>query len=125
MYPFDAGCDFVRNGWYAAGWSRDVGEELVARTFLDEPVVLFRTSAGEAVALADRCAHRAYPLSLGTRAGDTLRCGYHGFTYDGGGRCVAIPSQPHIPSSYGVRTYPTIERGGMVMDLDGRGRTRR
>jgi vanillate O-demethylase monooxygenase subunit len=114
MYPFDEGLDYVRNGWYAAGWSGDFGETLLARTFLDEPVVLYRTSDGEAVALADRCAHRAYPLSLGTRIGDTVRCAYHGFTYDGRGRCVAIPSQEYVPAAYGVRRYPTIERGGVV-----------
>ena len=114
MYPFGPGLDYVRNGWYAAGWSGDFGEALLTRTFLDEPVVLYRTSAGEAVALADRCAHRAYPLSLGTRLGDTVRCGYHGFTYDGHGRCVAIPSQQHVPAAYGVRRYPTLERGGVV-----------
>jgi vanillate O-demethylase monooxygenase subunit len=114
MYPFGPGLDYVRNGWYAAGWSGDFGEALLTRTFLDEPVVLYRTSAGEAVALADRCAHRAYPLSLGTRLGDTVRCGYHGFTYDGHGRCVAIPSQQHVPAAYRVRRYPTLERGGVV-----------
>jgi vanillate O-demethylase monooxygenase subunit len=113
-YPFGEGLDYVRNGWYAAGWSGDFGAALLARTFLDEPVVLYRTSDGEPVALADRCAHRAYPLSLGTRIGDNLRCGYHGFTYDGRGRCVAIPSQDHVPPAYGVRRYPTLERGGIV-----------
>jgi vanillate O-demethylase monooxygenase subunit len=114
MYPFEDGLDYVRNGWYAAAWSRELGDDVVARTFLEEPVILFRSSAGEAVALTDRCAHRAYPLSLGTRIGDTIRCGYHGFTYDCTGRCVAIPAQEHIPAAYGVRRYPTIERGGLV-----------
>jgi phenylpropionate dioxygenase-like ring-hydroxylating dioxygenase large terminal subunit len=114
VYPFEDGLDYVRNGWYAAGWSRDFGYELLARTFLDEPVILYRTIGGEPVALADRCAHRAYPLSLGTRIGDTLRCGYHGFSYDSEGRCVAIPAQERVPPAYGVRRYPTIERGGLV-----------
>jgi vanillate O-demethylase monooxygenase subunit len=114
MYPFEDGLDFVRNGWYAAAWAHDVGDAVLARTFLDEPVILYRTSDGEAVALTDRCAHRAYPLSLGTRIGDTIRCGYHGFTDDGTGRCVAIPAQEHIPAAYRVRRYPTIERGGLV-----------
>jgi phenylpropionate dioxygenase-like ring-hydroxylating dioxygenase large terminal subunit len=114
MYPFDNGRDYVRNGWYAAGWSGEFGETLLTRTFLDEAVILYRTSAGEPVALADRCAHRAFPLSLGTRIGDTVRCGYHGFTYDGQGRCVAIPSQDYVPPAYGVRHYPLLERGGVV-----------
>lgn len=116
MYPFDDGLDYVRNGWYAAGWSREFGETVLARTFLDEPVILYRKSEGEGevVALADRCAHRAYPLSLGTRMGDTIRCGYHGFTYNATGRCVAIPAQDHVPAAYGVRRYPTTEAGGLV-----------
>jgi vanillate O-demethylase monooxygenase subunit len=114
VYPFENGLDYVRNGWYAAGWSSDFGDGILGRTFLDEPVVLFRTCGGDAVVLSGRCAHRAYPLALGTRAGDAIRCGYHGFTYDGSGRCVAIPAQERIPAAYGVRRYPTIERGGLV-----------
>ncbi len=113
-YPFDDGLDYVRNGWYAAGWSSEFGDAFLTRTFLDEPVVLYRTAGGEPVALADRCAHRAFPLSLGTRIGDTVRCGYHGFTYEPTGRCVAIPSQAYVPPAYGVRRYPTLERGGLV-----------
>ena len=114
VYPFEAGLDYVRNGWYAAGFSADFGEVPLARQILGEPLVLYRTAGGEPVALIDRCAHRAYPLSLGTRVGDTLRCGYHGFTYDGKGRCVAIPSQDYVPPAYGVRSYPVLERGGVV-----------
>jgi vanillate O-demethylase monooxygenase subunit len=114
VYPFENGLDYVRNAWYAAGWSGDFGDGVLARTFLDEPVVLLRTSGGEAVVLSGRCAHRGYPLALGTRTGDTIRCGYHGFTYDGSGRCVAIPAQERIPAAYGVRRYPTLERGGLV-----------
>jgi len=114
MYPFDADLDYVRNAWYVAGWSADFGAELVARRYLDEPVVVYRSTSGTPVALADRCAHRAYPLSAGTRDGDTLVCGYHGFAYDCTGKCVAIPSQPHVPAAYGVRSYPTLERAGIV-----------
>jgi vanillate O-demethylase monooxygenase subunit len=81
---------------------------------LDEPVVLYRTGSGEVVALADRCIHRGYPLSLGAVDGERIVCGYHGFTYDAGGLCVAIPSQTRVPPAYAVRRYPTLERGGAV-----------
>jgi phenylpropionate dioxygenase-like ring-hydroxylating dioxygenase large terminal subunit len=73
---------FVRNQWYVAAYADEVGEELFARTVLGEPLVLFRAEDGSPVALADRCVHRRFPLSQSRREGDTIVCGYHGFTYD-------------------------------------------
>ncbi len=105
---------FVRNGWYAAIWSFDLADEPVARTFLDEPVVLFRTAAGRAAALADRCCHRAAPLSRGKVAGEALRCGYHGLVFDPEGRCVEVPIQTQIPPGARVRAYPVRERWNVV-----------
>src|SRR5579885_2260263 len=108
------GTMFVRNGWYAAIWSFDLADEPVARTFLDEPVVLFRTAAGRAAALADRCCHRAAPLSRGKVAGEALRCGYHGLVFDPEGRCVEVPIQTQIPPGARVRAYPVRERWNVV-----------
>lgn len=119
-YPFTDGLDFVRNAWYVAGWSHDFTRALAARRYLDEAVVMYRTASGEVSALADRCAHRAYPLSLGSLSGDQVVCGYHGFTYEAGGCCTRIPSQAHVPASYAVRRYPTLERAGIVWIWMGR-----
>jgi phenylpropionate dioxygenase-like ring-hydroxylating dioxygenase large terminal subunit len=105
---------FPKNGWYAAIWSKDLAAEPVARTFLGEPVVLFRGENGKAAALEDRCCHRAAPLSLGAVEGDHLRCGYHGLIFDAKGQCVSIPGQDSIPSSARVRAYPVAERYGVV-----------
>ncbi|HVW42950.1 MAG TPA: hypothetical protein VHC18_16525 [Amycolatopsis sp.] len=46
---------FPLNAWYAAAWDTEVGRTLLARTICDRPVVLYRTTSGEAVALADAC----------------------------------------------------------------------
>jgi len=57
---------YLRNVWYAAAWNHEVpAEKLLARQFLDEPVVLFRDETGKPRALFDRCPHRFAPLSLG------------------------------------------------------------
>ncbi len=101
---------FLRNCWYAAGWSKDVGTTLLARRILDEPVVLFRTEAGDIAALEDRCCHRAAPLSRGMLDGSAVQCGYHGLKFDRSGACVEIPGQAHIPSDVRVRSYPIVER---------------
>lgn len=105
---------FVRNQWYIAAYGYEVGRDLLARTLLGEPLVLYRTEAGTAVALADRCVHRRYPLSASHRSGDTIVCGYHGFTYDSSGTCVAVPGQRRIPRTARVASYPVVEQDSFV-----------
>lgn len=105
---------YVKNAWYVAGWSSEFTDALTPLTILEQPLVLFRTSAGEVVALEDRCPHRLLPLSKGRRIGDTIQCGYHGMTFDGDGRCVRIPGQDTIPSTAYVIAYPVHEKNAIV-----------
>lgn len=100
--------------WYAVAPSSAVGRHLLGIRAADRPVVLFRTVSGEAVALADRCAHRPYPLSAGTLDGDQVRCGLCGFVYDAGGQCVRVPTQPRVPFRASVAAYPVREEHGLV-----------
>ena len=51
--------NYPRDCWYVAATSDEVGSGLLGRKLLDRPVVLYRLASGEAVALEDRCAHRA------------------------------------------------------------------
>src|SRR5204862_8047699 len=68
---------FPKHGWYAAIWSKDLASAPIARTFLNEPVVLFRGAHAKAAALQDRSCPPAAPLSRGEDAGDPPPCGYH------------------------------------------------
>ncbi len=101
---------FLRNAWYIAAWAEEVTDAPFARRLLDEPVVLYRLADGTAVALQDRCCHRALPLSLGRVVGDRLQCGYHGLEYDRTGACVNVPGQSTIPAGARIKSYPVIER---------------
>ena len=85
---------FVRNAWYVAAWETEIGDTPLARTILNEPVVMFRTG-DSVVALEDRCCHRALPLSMGQVVGDHIRCGYHGLEFDAAGACVKVPGSRH------------------------------
>jgi phenylpropionate dioxygenase-like ring-hydroxylating dioxygenase large terminal subunit len=106
---------FIRNCWYLAGHSGEIAAGApLARRLLDEPVVLWRTGAGELVALLDRCSHRMAPLSKGRQEGDTLRCMYHGLRFDSRGACVEAPCQSGIPSNLRVRSFPVVERTGLI-----------
>ncbi|HJU24779.1 MAG TPA: aromatic ring-hydroxylating dioxygenase subunit alpha [Casimicrobiaceae bacterium] len=104
---------FIRNAWYAAGFSDEFGQALTARTFLCEAVVIYRRRDGAPVAFEDRCAHRRLPLSMGRLVeGDQIECGYHGLVYDCTGTCVKIPGQSRasIPAGAKVRAYPVLDR---------------
>lgn len=101
---------FLRNAWYVAAWSHEIGTTPLARTILGEPVALWRTSDGAIVAFADRCIHRHVPLSIGKPEGATLRCAYHGLVFDRDGACIAVPGQTQAPPGARVRTYPVVEK---------------
>lgn len=106
---------YLRNAWYPAAWSEELGDEPLARTFLDEPVVLYRDSAGEPAALKDMCAHRFAPLSLGKIQGDCIQCPYHGLVYDRRGACVHNPNgKGATPTSLSVASYPLHVNDGMI-----------
>ena len=100
--------------WYAPAASSQVDRELLPVRAAGLPVVLYRTEGGDVVALEDRCAHRAYPLSAGDLIGDTVRCGLCGFVYAPDGRCVDVPTQPHVPYGAQVASYPVREADGLV-----------
>ena len=111
MYPFTQGSFAVRNGWYVAAFARDVTRDLLARTILGQPVVLYRKQDGAAVAVGGRCPHRHYPLGESCLKGDSIECGYHGIAFGPDGQCTKVPSQTHVPRSYRIPTYPLVEHG--------------
>jgi vanillate O-demethylase monooxygenase subunit len=102
------------NQWYVAAYSTEIEDGLLGRTICDEPLVFYRTSAGEVVGLADRCVHRRYPLSLSHLKDDQIICGYHGFTYDKTGGCVAAPAQKRIPKAARVPSFQVREQDSLV-----------
>jgi vanillate monooxygenase len=105
---------YVRNRWYAAMLSRDVGRTPKQTWVLDTPVVLFRKLSNEVVALRDVCPHRHAPLSLGTVIGDEIQCRYHGFQFDSTGRCTKIPSERAIPGVIRTEPVSAVEALGFV-----------
>ena len=102
---------FLKNAWYAGAWDHEVTtDKPIARTILNEPLVLFRDTSGRIAALEDRCCHRHLPLSKGKVIGDILQCGYHGLEFDTSGVCVGVPGQTRVPPGSRIRSWPVLER---------------
>jgi vanillate O-demethylase monooxygenase subunit len=100
--------------WYAVATSAQVTSQPIGLRVAGRPVALARVASGAVLALEDRCAHRAYPLSAGRVEGDQLVCGLCGFAYDGAGACVRVPTQPHVPSGARVDAFGVVEQQGLL-----------
>lgn len=112
---------YLRDNWYVAALSDELETKPLSRQILGEHIAIFRSESGRVVGLADQCPHRGYPLSLGKVIGEQLVCGYHGFTFDCSGTCVAVPGQDRIPSKADVRSYAVVEQGCWVWIWMGHG----
>ena len=107
----------LRSAWYPVVESDDVTGAPVAVTLLGVDLVLWRDASGEVVGAPDRCPHREAPLSIGSVRDGVLTCAYHGWRFDGGGRCIAVPSsaaERAVPPSAHLSTVTTRERYGLV-----------
>src|ERR1700676_1941201 len=106
--------------WYPVAWSEELkAGKTLGRRFAGLPIVLYRGKSREVFALEDRCAHRQVPLRLGVVISDELKCHYHGWTYNGTGKCVNVPylGTDRLPA--GVRSYPARGVDGVIFIFSG------
>ncbi len=78
--------------------------------------MLYRTGSGEARATSAYCPHLGANLGrCGTVEGETLRCDFHRFRFDGAGACVATPYGKKPPPAARLATRPVREQDGMIL----------
>ncbi len=104
--------------WYVACESKELkSDQVLSRKILDEWIVLFRDEEGRARSFQDRCIHRNSQLSKGWVKNGKLQCSYHGWTFQGDGKLVGIPSEGKDQKKIGNRcatTYSVVEQEGFV-----------
>lgn len=105
---------FLKNAWYVVAWDKEVDRTLKSFQVLGENIVVYRKQDGSPAALEDACPHRKLPLSMGRLKGDQVECGYHGLTFDCSGACTRVPGAEKIPHVARVRSYPIVERYGLL-----------
>jgi len=97
--------------WVAVGAEADIpvqGARVVRTPFGD--IGVFRTAAGEILAIEDRCPHRGGPLSQGIVHGDTVTCPLHNWV-------ISLKTGKAQGADEGcVRTVPVkVERGVVLL----------
>ena len=81
------------NVWYVAARSEDLEDGPLKVTMLGCDFVLHRTKEG-VTCLSNVCPHRGASLADGKPQEDgTLACPYHGWQFNGSGKCTLIPSR--------------------------------
>jgi len=83
--------------------------------YFGQHLVLFRTEGGEAKVLDAYCPHLGAHLGQGgVVEGETLRCPFHAWRFDGSGQCTEIPYATKIPPKAKVPCWSVREVNGMV-----------
>ncbi len=110
--------------WYAVERDAALARGRVQEVrFWGESIALYRGEDGIVRAVENRCAHRQLPLTAGLVQGENIACQYHGWTYDGCGKCVAIShdlgknrtKMPRIK----IRSYPVRIAYGLIWIFPG------
>ncbi len=93
--------------------SSAVRKRPLAVTIDGVPLVIFRAE-GALHCLTDRCPHRSAPLSGGAVVAGAIECPYHGWRFEGSGRCIAMPGHlGEVPRSF-VPTHQVCEADGLI-----------
>jgi chlorophyllide a oxygenase len=88
----------LKEFWYPATFTKDLtADTLIPVELFGTNWVVFRDKDGAASCIRDECAHRACPLSLGTLENGEIACAYHGWAFDGEGKCTKMPSTTFRP----------------------------
>ena len=110
----------IRGDWYALGRSRQVNSCEVSTFFVgSKKLVLWRDGDGRLIAQDPYCPHTGADLSQGQLVDNSLRCAFHHWRFDGGGRCIDAPTC-EVPPDRQLRCYPTEERWGLIWVFLGR-----
>ncbi|MDB9805262.1 Rieske 2Fe-2S domain-containing protein [Porticoccaceae bacterium] len=107
----------IPTGWFQVLYSHEieVGQAKPLEYF-DQEMVVFRTESGQAKVVDAYCPHMGAHLGYGIRdqaghgsavVGESIVCPFHGWAYDGDGKCTSIPYAKNMP--------PKVARGEQVL----------
>jgi nitrite reductase/ring-hydroxylating ferredoxin subunit len=113
-FPFPG----LPSGWYAVATSSELKKgQLLHRAYFNTDIILYRTESGVARVSSAFCPHMGANLGkVGRVEGETLVCGFHGFTFDGvEGHCVATSYGSPPPPRAKVAQWLVREQNGLIL----------
>ena len=91
-HPIFNNWDVIAQGWFFVCKSRDlkVGK-IKPFSIHGHRLAVFRGKNGQVNALDAYCPHMGTDLTIGKVVDNTIRCYFHHWRFDAGGKCVDIP----------------------------------
>jgi 5,5'-dehydrodivanillate O-demethylase len=119
--PGTPGGELLRRYWYPVAASSQLPSHGTRPVkLLGESLVLYRDRSGVLGLIGDKCPHRSAGMIYGMPEADGIRCAYHGWKFDGTGRCLEQPFEQTVdPEStfkdrISITAYEVQEMGGMI-----------
>lgn len=107
----------IKNQWYVIMESKEVKNKPIGVTRFNKKLVLWRDDQGKINCIVDKCIHRGASLCKGHINHGNIECPFHGFQYDGMGRCKLIPANGKkaiISSQFIADNYMVREEHGFI-----------
>ena len=110
------------NYWYPVEWADQLkAGEIKPVKIWRQAIAIYRDPQGRLHALENACPHKGVELHRGQVQGANLACPYHGWEFNGAGKCVNIPYFPKdqkLPCAQ-ARSYPVQEKYGILWIFPG------
>lgn len=98
------------NFWYPVAVDSNLKDEPIRQKVLGVNLAIFRDADGNPRVVSDQCIHRGASLGKGFVKDGNIGCPYHGWAFNGEGKCVHIPSldysEDKIPARAKIDSYP-------------------
>jgi 5,5'-dehydrodivanillate O-demethylase len=111
----------LRRYWHPVAVAIELDDNPVRKIrLLGEDLTLYRAQTGEFGLVGDACPHRCMSMEYGIPDEHGLRCGYHGWLFDGKGNCLEQPYDDRVnpdarfKDKVKIKAYPVEELGGLI-----------
>jgi len=103
-------------GWFILLCSNELANgEVKSVEYFGQRLVVFRSEEGEVSVLDAFCPHLGADLGIGGKVvGDTIKCPFHAWRFNGEGQCVDIPYAEKIPKKACTRSWQLDEVNGFI-----------
>ena len=110
--------DLLRRYWQPVAAVAEMADRWTKRVrIMGEDLVLFKDRTGKLGLIGEACPHRRASLAYGIPPATGIRCTYHGWMFDGAGRCLEQPNEPegsNFKDKVSLPGYPVQELAGLV-----------